>query len=414
MDKIVIIGGGPGGYASAIEAKKFGADVTIIEKDKLGGICLNYGCIPTKSIISSCNLINKIKSSKKMGINSSYDFDIDEIIQRKDRVVNGIKDKLKRYIKSKGIEIIIGKAEIISSNEVIVNNTKINADYIIIATGSKPILETKSSINPEKVFLSKIKSDINILGGGYIGCEYAYIFKSLGYNVNIYEKENRLLPFLDEDVSFEIKSVMELQGINIILNYNIEDEEDIEYINCCGRVGNIPETKVELIIKDSFINVDENLETNIKNIFAIGDVNGHNLLASHAEIEGKSVVNYIYNKNFEIDFSTNPSVIFTEPNISFFGLINKNLKSSKAYFKFNQKAISESEERGFVKLFVDLENNLKGAIILGEHASEMINQLSFFSNKNINEIRKKMFFHPSYSETIKEAIENLFLDDNNT
>ena len=405
--KITIIGAGSAGYTAAIEGAKKGFEVILIEKDKLGGVCLNYGCIPTKSILASADLIRKIKESKKFAVNSTYYFEYFEIIERKNKIVEKLRSDLDFLISLNKINIKKGNAEIINKNTVKVGEEEIKTDMIILATGSKQKEMGVKGIFPEQVFLKENVFDknkkINILGAGFIGCEFANILSCLDFKVNLFEKESRIFPFLEKEVSEIIRENLVNQGVCIKTDYLIE--KDKEFIVCAGRQANIPFSNIFIEKKEDFIKVDENLKTNVDNIYAIGDVNGNCLLASWAMAEAKRVINFLDNKESNIDFESCPNVIFTNPEIAFFGKEKPNYQSAKSYFKINSKALVDSSEQGFIKLFINEENVLKAGIIVGEKSSEMINQLSFFYNKNIDEIKNKIFFHPSLSELILNVLE---------
>jgi len=392
--KIVIIGGGPAGYSAALEASRRNLDVTLVERDKLGGVCLNYGCIPTKSILSSCDLIDKIREGGKFAINANCSFNYKDILKRKDIIVENLRKNLKAVIMSKKINLVSGEAKIIGGKKIDINGVKFDFDFIIISTGSRQKDVGVIGIYPEKVFLSSYsiesEKEINILGGGISGCEFATIFSSLGFKVNLFEKGSKILPSLEEDVREIIEKKLESKHVNIIKNYLIEDKK--EFIICTGREANLPESEIELKTKDGFLEVDENLKTNIENIYAIGDVNGNCLLAYWAMAEGRKVIKSILGESEKLDIMSIPNVIFTRPEISFFGKIIPEYKSIK------------SAEEGFVKLFFDSEKKLRAGIIVGKHSCEIINQLAFHKGKNLNELKNNLFFHPSFSETIGDIL----------
>jgi len=403
--KIIIIGAGPAGYTAAIEGVNNGLEVVLLEKDKIGGVCLNYGCIPTKSILASCNLIRDIKKSHELGITGSYEYNYESILKRKDIIINNQRKEIESLINLKKIKIKYGVARIIDNSRVQINDEIICADKIIIATGSKQKGLGLNGLNPEEIFLdSGLPQEINILGAGVIGCELANILSILNFKVNLFERESRILPYLDIDISNEIEKSLIEQGVNIVTNYFSNDSE--KYVVCCGREGNIPESNFALEMNGSFIKVNNNLKTSLDNIYAIGDVNGNSSLAYWAICEGKKIIDIILGGKNSLEFESCPNVIFTNPEVAFFGEINSGHKNSKSYFKSNSKAQADNVKGGFVKLFVK-EGILKGGIIVGNNSSEMINQLSFFYNRPINELKNKLFFHPSLSETISMALNKL-------
>ncbi|NLC97032.1 MAG: dihydrolipoyl dehydrogenase [Erysipelotrichaceae bacterium] len=438
---LLIIGGGPGGYGSALYAAKKGLKVALVEKEKLGGTCLNIGCIPTKTIIQSSSLYENILNSKEFGISvDNVSFDMNKIIERKDNICEKLRNGIAFSLNKSNVEIINGIAKFVDDKIVRVNDTKIKFNNLIIATGSTFSNIAIPGINNEFVINStqalqetKIPKSITIIGGGVIGMEFAFIYKNLGVDVTVIEYLDRILSTIDLDGSKEILKLAKRSGIKILLSSKVENinksenntaivtytkKEKKEFVEsekvllAIGRVPNIEGLEISntsIKINKNAIIVDEHMKTNVDNIYAIGDVTNIMQLAHIATYQGIIAVENILNNPIKANYDVVPNVIFTNPEISSVGLIDANNDdyiSSKYYFRANGKAQAMNETNGFVKLIKDKKQNvIVGATIVGPDASTLISILTLAINKGMNEedIIKTIFPHPTTSEAIHEA-----------
>jgi len=443
--KIIIIGSGPGGYEAAIRGAQLGAEVTLIEKSILGGTCLNVGCIPTKVMYKHASLIQEIKTAHEHGLKVSLDsIDFDKMNQIKRETTLHLRHGVKALIEGNHINYIEGCAQLIDSTTVLVEKdnltTYIKGDYIILATGSHPITPPISGIehtinSSQLLNIDQIPKSLTIVGGGVVGVEFAGIFNALGSQVTLIEAKKNILSFLDTDVSKRLANQMKKSGITILTDTMVESfskNHDIE-INCIkknkniniksevvlmavGRKANLIQGLDNLKIKyNNAIDVDENYRTSLKNIYAIGDVNGINMLAHAASHQGHQVMEHIINGVNLEEKSVIPSCIFSFPEVSSVGETEASLKkagieykSSKFSFQHNGKAMTIKETNGFIKV-LSVDNRLVGVQIIGPHASDLIaeatlgiqNRLTTFDY--INTIHP----HPTLSETFLEAIRGL-------
>jgi dihydrolipoamide dehydrogenase len=407
--KIIIIGGGPGGYETAIEASKNGIDVILITEGRLGGTCLNEGCIPTKTFTSSKSLEEaKISTGEVIG-----------------QLSNGIEYLLKRY----HITLVYGHASFVNSKSVVVNGVLYTADNIIIATGSLPIELTFSELNgynvknsSEILNIDTVPKSLAIIGGGVIGLEFASIFHKFGSKVTIYEYTEQILPRFDKELSSNLKRSLIKQGISIQTSYRLGDIDDLEadvVLVAVGRKPNIDGLGLENIgveYTERGIIVDENMETSVKGVYAIGDVNGKIMLAHVATFQGRRALHHLLGETDRIRFDLVPSTVFTIPEVATVGLTEEQCEDDeidyqclKSYYRANGKAVSMRETEGFCKIILDNETKkILGAHIIGTHASDLIHELTVLMNMNatFDDARNIIHAHPSLSEIIQNAFNN--------
>ncbi len=450
MDKdLLIIGGGPGGYVAAIRASQLGAKVTIIEEDKVGGTCLNRGCIATKALYKNAEVLNTIKKSEEFGISiASYTLDMEKVQNRKNEISDNLRGGIEQLLKGFNIEVIYGKASFVDKNKIEyttndgIKNT-ITANKIIIATGSSvqklPIegMDLPNVITSnEALNLDYVPNDIVIIGGGVIGIEFAGIFASFGANVTVVEYAPRILPMLDEEMVKRLTMYLKKKGIKINTGVGVKKVEQlddklkiiadnkgnhIEYtadlvLVATGRTINTDGLGLENINIEydrKGIKVNEFFETSVKDVYAIGDVIGGQMLAHVASDEGKVTVENMYGINSSINYDCVPACVFTFPELSSVGLTEEEAKKreinysvGKFNFAANCKAQTISEGDGLVKVLADsTSNKIIGVHILGPNASDLIHEgtLAIENGLTIEDIRKTIHAHPTLSEAFQEA-----------
>lgn len=450
--RLSILGAGPGGYVAAIRAAQSAIHVTLIEKDEVGGTCLNRGCIPTKSIIASLELFKKIKLAQNFGIDVPTEIkaDINKIINRKNKIIQTQIKGLYNLFKSYGIEIKKGKGYLLSPENILVTyndgkKEEIKSDNIIIATGSRPYqipsipFDNKLIISSDDaVNITDIPKSIVILGAGAIGCEFACIFKLLGSEVTLLELLPRLLSTEDVEITNILEREFKKMGIKLFMNTKVEKvitENSFlrVYLNngkeiitdrilvAAGRTYNSENIGIEEagIIKGQRgeILVNDKFETNIKGVYAIGDVVGKMMLAHVAAREGITAINNMLGKSEKIDYNAIPSTIFTFPEIASVGLrefqaLEKGVKIRTGHFQFRTLARSHilGEIEGLVKIISDANTDrLLGAHIIGPHASDIIHEAVLAIRKGLKtkDIIETIHAHPSFSEGIMEATEDV-------
>lgn len=436
MTNLVIIGGGPAGYESAIKAKKAGFNVTLIEKNELGGVCLWEGCIPTKTLLHSALFYESLKNGSSLGVElENYNLNINTIKKRKDSVITSLNQGIHFQMQQNDIHVIKGYGKIISPNQVEVNGNIINADYIFIATGSTNKLLPFLKKDIENVFystdllnLNSVPSSLGIIGSGVIGSEFASLFSALGSEVTIFEALDKFLPILDSDISKRMSAALKRQKISIHTNVLVKDMTNIgnqvlvtylekekekekvfdQVLIAIGRVPNINEKELQdigIVFNNKGIEVNNDFQTNIKNIYAIGDVNGLSLLAHSAIFQGEVALNHILNKSHSISFDATPNVIFTSPEVAYVGekeddLIKGEYLVYKSFYSANGMAFLQEKVFGFAKVITNLNNEIIGAAILGEGASLLIAEMVVAINNkmSLTSFKEVIHAHPTLSE----------------
>jgi len=444
---IAVIGAGPGGYPAAIRAAQLGAKVAIIEKEKLGGTCLNWGCIPTKALIAAAETFEKIKHAEKLGITvkgASVDYSV--MIGNKDKAVGTLRSGINSLLTANGVKQFTGTASFVDRNTLEVNGgasvpaSRISAKKIIIATGSTSampgFLPKHERVVESRAFLdiNKLPASMIVMGGGFIGCELACMAAMLGVKVTIVELLEDILLLLDADVRREVRAHMEKNlGIRVLTGKALEkisadgkgvkgsfgDETLSADLLLCA-VGRKPVTdglKLEnaglKTTERGFIEADDYCRTKVANIFAIGDVTGKIQLAHYATAQGIAAAeNAIQTKLHKHDTIV-PNVIFTSPEVGTAGLSeddakkqNRAVKTGKFRFAGLGKGIATGETTGFVKWIADATTDqLLGAAAVGPHATELIAEAAAAIRAELTtrELGRTIHAHPTFSEIWMEA-----------
>lgn len=450
---VVIIGGGPGGYVSAIKAAHLGLKAVLVEKDKLGGVCLNKGCIPTKALVSTAEVLNHIQRAGEFGIQvKDYSFDFPAIMKRKDLITRRLSSGVEQLMKANQVRVVRGEGQIVEPGTVEILDAEgrkevIKTKNIIIATGSSvmklpiPGLDIEGVItSDEALSLSELPSRMIIIGGGVVGIEFACIFKTLGVEITVVEMLPRILLPIDEEIARRLTQILKRKGIEILTdckvkeikknNQNLEvlvstseGEKKLEtekVLLAAGRVpelGNIDVQGLGIELDRRAIKVDEKMRTNIPGIYAVGDVVGKIMLAHVASREGIVAVENISGKEVLMDYRVVPNCVFSTPEVASVGLTeeearkeNDNIKVSKFPFMANGKALGMGEIEGMVKIIADGDTlELLGVHILGAHASDLIAEgtLALSMEATAFEIVNTIHAHPTLAETISEAAEGI-------
>lgn len=454
--QIAVLGGGPGGYVAAIRAGQLGFKTVVIDKDNLGGICLNWGCIPTKSLLKNAEIYDILKNhSKDFGITAKeISFDFNEIIKRSRNISDKITKNVELLVKKNKVDRIRGFGRLSSKNEIEIfdesgkRTQTITADNIIISTGARPRMipqipvDRKNIItSTEAMILDKLPKELIVIGAGAIGVEFAYFYSVLGTKVTIVEMLDNILPIEDTEVSQTLEKNFKKRGIDIYtktvvekaeikkdkvivtINHNGTQKELTaeKVLSAIGVVGNtdgfgLEELGVEIF--KNHIKVDKNTyQTNVPNIYAIGDVIGPPWLAHVASAEAIHCVENIKGiKNHPIDYNNIPGCTYCQPQVASVGLTEQKCKELSIKYKVGKfpfmasgKAFAIGEREGFVKLIFDEKyGELLGAHIIGSEATEMIAELVLARSHGAtaHSILKTIHAHPTLSESIMEAAAN--------
>ena len=445
---VAIIGSGIGGYVSAIRCSQLGMRVALIEKEKVGGTCLNKGCIPTAVLLSSISLLEKIRRAKDYGITiRDYSINLREIKARKETIVNRLSNGIRYLLEKGGVDLFNGFGRIKSRNHAIVENDGdrrlIEAKNIIIATGSRPACHASIPIDGNRIItseealnLEETPKNIVIVGGGVIGVEFAQIFQILGANVTILERKQNILSGFDKEITTTIRRILERMGIKIFTNVSNEVAKSYDekvhltfYTNgsrmetftdkvmvAIGRkpnIENIGLEKVGIQLKNGFINVDSRMKTNVPGIYAVGDVVGGKMFAHAAFAEGIVAAENIAGIDSEIDQRFIPSCVYTIPEIACVGLpedeaisLGYDISVGKFPYTANGKALALGEREGFAKIIVEKKTNrILGAHIIGSNAADLISEalVAIRLEYTSEELGRTIHPHPTLSEVIMEA-----------
>lgn len=451
--QVAVLGGGPGGYVAAVRAAQLGLKTVIIEKDNLGGICLNWGCIPTKSLLKNAEIYDLMKNhSAEFGIKvQGLEFDFSKIIKRSRDISDRIVKNVEFLIKKNKIDRIKGFGKLASSNLIDIFNHEgksidsVTADNIIIATGARPKdipsipVDHKMIItSTEAMNLSEQPKELIVIGAGAIGVEFAYFYSVLGTKVTLIEMMDSILPVEDKEVSFTLEKSFKKRGIDILTNASIQKVEiksskikvsvlvngsvkelTADKVLCAvGVTGNVEDFGLEKLgieLYKNYIKVNKsNYSTNVKGVFAIGDVIGPPWLAHVASAEGIHCVEKIKGLTPpDINYDNIPGCTYCQPQVASIGFteqkakeVGYELKIGKFPFMASGKAFAIGEREGFVKLIFDAKyGELLGAHIIGSEATEMIAELAMAKSleATAESIIKTIHAHPTLSESVMEA-----------
>lgn len=447
---VLVIGSGPGGYVAAIRASQLGKKVGIVEMDKMGGVCLNRGCIPTKAVLKSAHAVHEIADFKELGINVDLkSVDGSQAVKRASQISDRISKGVSFLMKKNKIEVLEGFAKLKTKSLVEIKgkagqSETVEATNIILATGAHyrtfPGLEHdgKRLIGAwEAVKMETLPKSIGIIGAGAIGVEFAYFWNAFGVDVHIFELQKHLLPIEDEDSSIEVEKAYKKYGIKMSLGVEkvsaknngkdititaVEGGKTQEYkfemgLIAVGMVGNIENIGLEAVgvtTEKGFIKVNDMFQTSVSNIYAIGDVSGPPLLAHAASHEGVIAAEHIAGqKPHALDKMNIAGCTYCQPQVASVGYTERDLKAKgvkysvgKLPFSANGKAVASNEKEGFVKTLLGEHGELLGAHIVGTHATELIHEYALF--RTMEGIDEEIFAtvhpHPTLGEWLAESV----------
>ena len=405
---LLIIGAGPGGYRAAEYAAHEGLQVVIVEQDEVGGTCLNRGCIPTKTYVHSASFA--------------------EAVERQQQVVAQLRSGVEAILSQPNITLLRGHAEFVDANTVRVGEETIAAKNIIIATGSSAKMPPIDDINDPRVMTStellQLKEQpkrLCIIGAGVIGMEFASVFNRFGTEVTVIEFLKECLPMVDSDVAKRLRKLLEKRGITFKMKTAVQHMADLDadaILVATGRKANTEGLNLEaasiMLAPNGTIPVDDNYQVVNSKCYAIGDVNGRQMLAHAAEMQALRVVNHIVGKKDGIRFDIMPAAIFTEPEAACVGLSEDQLKEQsidyvckKSFWRANGKALAMNETEGLLKLFADAEGRILGCHAFGAHAVDIIQEVSVLMCRDttLAQLRDMVHIHPTLSEVLKTAAE---------
>ncbi len=430
---VIVIGSGPAGYVAAIRAGQSGLKTLVVDQKYIGGMCLNWGCIPTKSILESAKLYRKIQSASSYGIkgieSDSISLDWGVVKQRTESIVKKLSKGIEYLWKKNGVEFLAGKARIVSEHNVEVGNQIFEARYILLATGSKPAsiksFEDSMVISMEDFLaMEELPQNPLIYGSGSIVVEIAQFFSMLGKQPIVLLDRYPILPINNGYLNTQLEKILKKEKIPFLKNSDVEINNDSlnfsgtkysfdKVINCSMRKGVIIDSEIPIAIEDNFIKVNEFFQTNYPEIYAIGDVNGLSFLAHVASAQAMATIDHINGKVQQPDLSIYPLNIYTEPEIASIGKSEEILKDenieykvSEYFFSANGKAQIEGKNEGSVRILYESRyQQVLGVQIVGSDATDMIGEASILMELEgtIYDVAKAIHAHPTISEVFMDA-----------
>ncbi|MFO7792708.1 MAG: dihydrolipoyl dehydrogenase [Candidatus Saliniplasma sp.] len=438
---VIVIGSGPGGYKSAVHAAERGFDVKLIEKSRdIGGVCTNQGCIPSKALLSIAERVDAIKGARRKGISANLDeIDLKKGQKVKDRAVQTSRKGILKQLEENDVEIIKGEAKINNDKVVEVDEREFEAEHIIIATGSEPIVLPDLNVDEQNILTSKgaleldeIPESMVVIGGGYVGIELAFVFSSFGSKVTIVELMDSILPNMDRDLVKEIEKVLKRKRIKMITGSKVsqvngnspyevviegETEKTIktEKILCAvGRKPTPPEMNLDIIGDRGEIITNDYMETSIEGIYAVGDVTGKSMLAHSAYKHGEIAVKMIDGEKTDgFSHYEVPAGVYTHPEAASVGLTEKaaekkfnEIKVGKYPISASGRGYSTGNRTGIAKI-VASDNKIVGIHLVCPGATDIIMEgtVAMEAGITLEELSDIIHPHPTYSEALKKAAE---------
>ncbi|VWL85532.1 dihydrolipoyl dehydrogenase [Oceanivirga miroungae] len=437
----VVIGGGPAGYVAAIRAAQVGGKVAIVEKDELGGTCLNRGCIPTKAYLHNSEIIEGIHMANSRGIliDSNFKIDMEKVLAMKNTVVKTLVGGVAALLKSNKVDVFKGVAKITKDKDVVVNSEKVlTTNTIIFAGGSKvskiniPGIDSKLVMTSDDILqLNEVPETLAVIGAGVVGVELGEVFSTYGSKVTFVEMTDRIVPAMDKEVSKALEAKLAKNGMTFYTSTGLKEikeengklrlildgKPDLVVDRALLSIGRVPDLEgiqgISLQMEKGKIKVDDYMETSIKGIYAPGDVNGVKMLAHAAYRMGEvAAENAILGNHVKANLHATPSAVYTLPEVAAIGLTeeqarqNYDVQIGKFNFAGNGRALASGNNYGFIKVIADKKyGEILGVHIIGPNAAEMINEAAALMSAEvtIEEVIKSIHGHPTYSEAMYEA-----------
>ena len=448
---VIVIGAGPGGYVAAIKTAKAGLETAIVENRRVGGTCLNRGCIPAKAMVHASSIYREMQESETFGVTASdVSYDYGKILAYKQDTTDKLCQGIEQLLKANGVTLLNGKGTLEKGRIVRVvteeGEENYEAEHIILAAGSKPLilpipgLDLPGVLTSDELFrLEEMPESLVIIGGGVISVEFASVYANLGCKVTIVEAMPRLIPNMDKEISQNLKMILKKRGIDIhtaaavqrveqedgqVTCVFIEKEKEVrasaQYVLCA--VGRCPNTDglfgegAEPEMERGRVVVDEDFRTSIEGVYAIGDLVKGMQLAHLASAQGVYVAEKLAGKEPSIDIHTVPGCVYTDPEIASVGITEDEakeqglaVKTGKFIMSANGKSLITKEERGFIKVIVEADTDvIIGAQMMCARATDMIGELvtAVVNRMTAQQLIKGMCAHPTYNEGVAEALED--------
>ena len=446
MYDLAILGGGPAGYVAAENAGAKGLKTILFEKRELGGVCLNEGCIPTKTLLYGAKMYDHASGSKKYGVTAeNVAFEYKKMADRKTKVVRKLVAGIKMKMEHTGVEVVKGEASIVrgdaASITIACGGESYEAARLLICTGSEafvppiPGVEGNEAVltNREILALTQAPESLIIIGGGVIGMEFASLYNSLGIPVTVIEMLPEILGGLDKEVSEMLRGIYAKKGVkfNLCCKVTAIDGNSVRFTDAEGNEQSIEGDKILMSVgrratltgfglenipveAERGIKVNEYMQTSMPNVYAAGDVTGFSLLAHTASREGEVAVNHILGIEDKMEYNAIPGIVYTNPEVSSVGLTEEQAQAqgieyrlSKIPMTFSGRFVAENEgQMGLCKILADTNDRILGVHMLGNSSSEFICAacMAITNGLTVNDLRRTVFPHPTVSEILKEGL----------
>jgi dihydrolipoamide dehydrogenase len=450
---IAVIGGGPGGYVAAIRAAQLGAKVVLLEKDAIGGTCLNRGCIPTKTLLASAGRLRELKNCQEFGLKAeNAGFDFAAVMARKNSVVSQLRSGTENLVKAGGVEFVRAAARLLP-NKVIAaklpdGRDTLSAKKIIVAAGSRTLLppidgfDLPGATDSDGLLeIADLPESLAIIGGGVVGMEFAGIFQAFGCQVTVVEMLPNILGRMDKDITARLGLSLRKQGIRLLTGARVlsiaqkagalsatvegaKGKTEVLAEKVLFSAGRVPAVEglglldAGVAFDRRGIFVNERLETSLSGVYAVGDVTGRSMLAHAATAAGAAAAENACGQHSEMDFDNIPSCVFTAPEAAGVGLTEqearlegRDILVSKFNFAGNGKAVAAGETDGFVKLIADAKTHvLLGLHIMGQHAGDIVMEgtIAIGTRLTAEQLARSIHPHPTFSETVMECAHGIF------
>ncbi len=443
---LAIIGGGPAGYNAAERAASGGLKTVLFEKNAIGGVCLNEGCIPTKTLLYSAKVLDNIKSASKYGIlaDANLGFDFEKIMSRKNKVVKKLTSGVGMKLKTYGVQLVEGTATVLGEKEgtinISCNDETYSVKYLLLCAGSETVIppikglsETEYWTSKEALELKELPLSLAIIGGGVIGMEFASFFNSMGVKVTVIEMLPEILGAMDKETSAMLRADYTKKGVRFLLGTKVTEvatgkvfvekdgkQETVEVEKILVSVGRRPITanlgieNLHVELQKGGVKVNEYMQTSHPGVYACGDITGFSLLAHTAIREGEVAVNHILGIEDKMNYDSVPGVVYTNPELAGAGKTEEELKASgtdyhvlKLPMAYSGRFVAENElGNGLCKLITDSKEHIIGCHLYGNPASELIMSMSMAIDRKltVEELKKQIFPHPTVSEIIRESL----------
>lgn len=448
--KLIIIGAGPGGYETAVEAAARGVETVIIESAAPGGTCLNAGCIPTKALCRSARLLDDLKEAATFGVRDlSWTFDFATAMQRKNEVVSQLRSGVEALLKNKLITYLHGKASFVDARTVAVETEdgviQVSGDYILVATGSQPAFlpipgtDLPGVVTSDEILsLERMPESLCVIGGGVIGLEFASVFNSFGCKVSVLEYCREILPRFDSDISKRLKQSLSKKGIDITTQAKVTGIElcgggelEVKYekkgvpasqkasmvLMAVGRkpaIGSLNFSDIGIETTPKGVVVDADMRTTVPTVYAAGDIAGGMMLAHTATYQGLKALDSMMGTKDEIDLGIVPAAVFTCPEAASVGMSEDACKEAgvdvvihKSFFRANGKAVSMGEPDGLCKIVSSAEDGkILGCHLFGAHSADIVQEVAALMNcgATVEKLRNIIHAHPTLGEVVSAAV----------